>query len=297
MPDVNLIKNTKDVEEPEHKPAPQGFNVTSPGQEPRPGLGGFVRSLFNRREAPIGSTPTRPLGSSSMSLNKNKPAERILSETKKTQAAVIPLPEDDGEYNVNLLTEDVVTTFNPRQKMIQLGLIAAGSILVIAAAYGGLIVYQGKVSQDITSRETELHNLQSEVVSLNGQQQEIVATTKKIAAIHGLIDRHIYWTTFFRQLEHYTIPTVTFGPTFSSDIAGSLTLTATTDSFDSVAKQYLVLEQAVVNHDFISQFLITGAAHQTAATGDKVTFTVSLSLLPSVLQNATSASTRSANQP
>src|SRR5690349_5301997 len=119
MPDVNLLRDTKQPEQPPKPPMrqPGQFEMTDPSAEAK-GVGGFFRSLLSRRSPPLG-TPAVPRQTGKMSLGgKTTSQERILSETKQTsRPAVIPLPEDDGNYNVNLLSEDLVSTFNPRQKM------------------------------------------------------------------------------------------------------------------------------------------------------------------------------------
>lgn len=206
-----------------------------------------------------------------------------MSETKKAAPAVIPLPEDDdSSYNVNLLSEDLISTVNPRQRAIMLGVVALGAAVLIGLAYGGLLVYQGNIKAKIDTTEESLVAANAQIDALSKDQQIAVSTVQKITAINSLVDRHTRWTKFFSLIEKYTLPTVTYGPSFSGDLNGTLTLTGTTTSYEEVAKQYLVFQQLVRDKKFISDFLITGATSQLSEAGNTTaTFVVTMTLLPS----------------
>jgi hypothetical protein len=136
------------------------------------------------------------------------------------------------------------------------------------------------VAEKITNVQTELATVRSQVSALVKVQQTASATTQKLSAIRSLIDQHARWTKFFALLEKYTLPTVTYGGTFTSTLYGNISLTATTTSYEEVARQYLVFKQLVADKKFISGFSITGAtSSKSKDAGPKVNFTVSLSLL------------------
>src|SRR5690242_10263068 len=101
MPDVNLLRDTKQPDEPRPPERPRReFPLTDPSAQPAAGIGGFFRSMFSRRPTAVQPTvPPRSNGttgrSGTMSLGRSGSPERILSETKKaSRPAVIPLPED-----------------------------------------------------------------------------------------------------------------------------------------------------------------------------------------------------------
>lgn len=286
MPDVNLLRDTKEPTDPPKPPPPPGPGpLTDPSALGRPGIGGIFRSLFNRGSG-LGNPPTSKSAVGRGSVGKTTAQERILSETKKSlRPGVVPLPEDQGNYDVNLLTEDLVSTFSPQKKFMQLGLIALGAAVVVGLGYAGLKLYASNISHQVSVDRQQLDTLTQQTASLAADQQQVTSTTNKIAAVKALIDRHTRWTRFFAALERYTLPTVNYGSNFTGDISGSMTLAATTTSFDEVAKQYLVLEQAVANKDFISSFSITGAS-ETGTGGDRhAEFTISLNILHELLEN------------
>lgn len=288
MPDINLLKNTEKYDPSTPKPPPP----TGPGPLSDPelestGLLSTIRSWFNRRgktdATPIVPTMGQSVGSGGhMNLEKSGRSDRILAE-HKSKPTMIKLPEEDeGGFSINLLGQDVGRSITLREQIIRLAMVAAGSIVLVGLVYGGLVLYSGTISSEINDAQQKITELQKTITDLETKQADILATTKKIAAIRSLIDRHVYWSKFFYQLEQVTGPDVFFGPSFTGDLSGGVVLSARTGSFDAVATQYLFFQQAVQRGGFIRSFNITGAAQQATKSGDEVTFTVTLVLAPEV---------------
>lgn len=297
MPDINLMKDTKDVEPTAPRPPrrPGEFEVSDP-QSSSKGIGGMFKSLFNRGpKLPVRTEPGE-LGragrkNGTMSLGKMRPDERIIEESKRSRpTGVIPLPEDD-DFQVNLLSEDLISTYNPRQKMLQLLLVALGAAGLVLAVYTVLAIIERNVTGQIASAKQELTQVQGRIESLETDRRLVEDTTKKLTAVRSLVDRHYRWTKFFAKLENYTLTTVTFGPSFTTNIEGSITLSATATTYEDVATQYLLLQSAVANNDFISSFSITGATEVKTETETKVTFSIAMKILPSVLANSAPTTT------
>lgn len=285
MPEVNLLKDTEKFPNGQAKPVvSRQPELTQPSTQTGQGFGGVFKSLFNRAPKPLPvAPPSTSLRPSGMNTMRTRTGERILSETKKAAPSVIPLPEDDDTtYNVNLLSEDLVTTVNPKQRGIVLGLIAFAAALAVGVGYAGLYVYQRNLKQDITTTTDQVKVADREIASLSTDQQTAASTAQKTTAIRSLIDRHTRWTKFFSLLERYTLPTVTYGSAFTGTLNGSVSLTATTTSYEEVAKQYLIYQQLVKDQKFISNFVITSATSQIDKDGvAHVTFVITLTLLPS----------------
>lgn len=242
--------------------------------------------LFNRRKTNI--TPIAPvLGQSvgtggRMNLERGGRSDRILEE-KKSKPTMIKLPEEEeGGFSVNLLGQDIGRSITLREQVIRLIMVAVGSLVVVILVYVGLIVYSKTISTDIEDTRAKIDALRAPIAELEKTQVEITATTKKITAIRGLIDRHVYWSKFFTQLELATGPDVFYGTSFTGDLNGGVALAGRTLTFDSVATQYLFLQQAVARGGFIKSFSITGATQQESNSGQEVIFTVTLQLDPAV---------------
>jgi len=288
MPDVNLLKDTERLANGQARPVAPGQPELSTPQAPASsGFGSSFKSLFNRGPKPLptsmgGTAPAARPQTSSMSASRSRSGERILSETKKAAPSVIPLPEDDDtSYNVNLLSEDLISTVNPKKRGIMLGVVAIIAAAVVGLGYGGILAYQNSIKAKITTTQSALTTANAEISGLSKDQLLAAATVQKVNAIHSLVDRHTRWTKFFSLLEKYTLPTITYGSSFSGDLNGTLTLTGTTTSYEEVAKQYLIFQQLVRDQKFISNFLITGATSQVSKEGTPTTtFVVTMNLLP-----------------
>ena len=286
MPDVNLLKDTDKLSTGAPRPPAIGQpELSKPAAASGSGLGSVFKSFFNRAPKALPTSPiarpAAPRGTMS-STPRSRSGERILSETRKAAPRVIPLPaDDDTAYNVNLLSEELISTVNPRQRLMALIGIAIGTLVIVGLGYAGLLVYQSQIKQKITTTEQQLKSADAEVAGLTKDQQTAALTVQKINAIHSLLDRHTRWTKFFALLERYTLPTVTYGSSFSGDLNGTVTLTATTTSYEEVAKQYLIFQQVVADQKFISTFQISGATNQLGKDGSaRATFVVTMTLLP-----------------
>lgn len=289
MPEVNLLKDTQGLEPPP-KPTkrPDEYPLTDPETIPRKGIGDALRSLFNRSPRPM-PTPAVPKNTGAMSLKKAAGNERILNQKTSSRPAVIPLPEEEGPFGVNLLTEELVSQFDPLRQLMQLGFWLLGAIALVAVVFIGLSIFQQSVSAQVAATRSELNNVRSQISRLQNEQQSVNQTAAKVQAAQSLLQKHIHWTYFFQLLQKYTLPTVTYGQTFAGDVQGSLVMAARTSSFEDVATEYLILQQAVKNNDFISSFSITGATHQASEKGQSVNFIISFSVLPTVFTTAPAA--------
>lgn len=282
MPDVNLLQNNK---EPVDRKTPKTGRPDLPLSDPAApkGIGGMFRSLFGKKAA-TPTTAALPQGTGVRASQQS--TDRILSEKRTSAGPLVQLPESDDDFQVNLLSEDVVSHVNPRQKLIQLGLIALGAIVVVVGADVGLGVYKGTVDKDLLATQQEVATTAATVTALQQKTQNIQTVTSRVSAIKTILANHVYWTQFFSRLEKYTLRTVTYGADFSGNLQGGITLSAKTSSFEELAKQYLLLQQAVQSKDFISSFSISGAVKKpgTVQGQDEIDFSISMVLLPEAFQ-------------
>lgn len=286
MPDINLLKNTEkyDPTAPKATPPPGPGPLSDPSLEST-GFMSRILGFFKRRKTvPEPITPVLGQsvgGGSHMNLERGGRSDRILAE-KKSKPTMIKLPEDEGSFSINLLGQDVGRSITLREQVTRLIMVAVGSLILVGLVYAGLIVYSRTISTDIQDTRAKIDALRSTISDLEKTQTGIAATTKKITAIRSLIDRHVYWSKFFHELEQATGPDVFYGTAFTGDLNGGITLAATTNSFDSVATQYLFFQQAVKRGGFITSFTISGATLQEAQNGPEVVFTATLVLAPEV---------------
>ena len=73
------------------------------------------------------------------------------------------------------------------------------------------------------------------------QNNSLINSTKQLAQLDSLFKAHIYWTKFFNALEKITIPQVYYND-INASLDGTVAISATADSYLSVAKQYLAYQ-------------------------------------------------------
>lgn len=281
MPDVNLLKDTQqpDNQSPKRRD-PLKPELTDPSLQPKKSISDTLRSLLGRRAA-----PPLPATSSSMSVQRAESGQRVLNDkTTPANPSIAPLP-DDEDFNVNLLTEDVIGSFNVRHRLIQLGLLAVGAAALVVISYVGLNVYERSINQDVEETKARTIAVRNSTAALQDDLAEAQQVSDRLATLELLISKHIRWTRFFDRLERYTLPQITYGSGFSGSLTTELTFSASADSFERVAQQYLVYKQAISAGDFITAFTINGATKTVQNDAEVVAFNVSLTLVPSIFKN------------
>lgn len=293
MPDVNLLRDTKqpDDQRPKPRPSPNDPTLTDPSAQTKRSLGASLRSLLGRRglAAPV-------VKSSAMSVDKGVPGRRVLNDKTVADGPPLTALPDDADFNVNLLTEDVVGSFNARHRLIQLGLLAMGTVVLVIGSYVGLSLYEKSINQDVKNTKEQTIQVRNETDGLQDEVTEAEQVNERLKTVEQLISKHIRWTKFFDRLEHYTLPQVTYGNSFTGALTKELTFSATADSYERVAQQYLVFKQAIAVGDFISNFSINGATKTIQDKTEIVTFNVALTLVASIFDNTLTAQAANANQ-
>lgn len=285
MPDVNLLKDTQQPDEPKPKrPSSNRPELSDPDKLPKSSLSDVFKSLLKRKSKapPEDPNPTK------ISLERGGAGQRILKDSAAQPKAFIPLPEEE-DFSVNLLTEDISGSINLRLRLIQFGLVVLGSLLALTLAYVGLRLYENSINVHVRSTQERTAEVQKEITNLRTQLVDVEQVNQQLKTLSILIDSHVRWTKFFERLEHYTLPDVSYGRSFAGVISGIYTFSAVTDSYENVAKQYLVFKQAVAAQDFISDFSITGATKAVENNQVQISFTVSMKVVPSVFGNTVAA--------
>lgn len=211
------------------------------------------------------AAPSAKSNGGKQSLNKAAKEGKSAPEPKEKQ----PKEELLSPLEVNLMPEELVAI--PREeaknKVWLLVFIIFISIFLITLFYIGLTWYELRINNQIKNIDLKINKIEKEIAEREQGKEEILALQRKLKAIEGLFENHIFWTDFFALLEKYTIPEVYFS-NFSSDIEGSVVLSATTDSYKNVARQLVALEAA---DDFAENVYITSASAQVLAVTEEGT--------------------------
>jgi len=155
-----------------------------------------------------------------------------------------------------------------------------------AVLVGGSLFLDGQIA-DARGRMSVIEGeLQS---TRNQAQQRLKAWSAfedlqdRLGLLDSALQRHIVISRFFDFLEMNTIPTVSYtGASWTAE--GTLTLDATTDTFESAARQIVAFRQSdVVKRADSSSFMVAGGIN---GEPKRVTFQVLLALNPLAFQGA-----------
>lgn len=190
--------------------------------------------------------------------------------------------------NVNLVPVEYQPEAPARDRLIALIAVGAAILLVVGTTVG-LSLYRKSLDQKINDLVTKTSALSQQISSLEtGPLQQANVLRQRTADVTKALDQHVYWDTFFSELESVTLPTVAY-TTMSADVAGSVTMSATATSFDEVGKQLLTYQKAT---NFITQATILSATKVSGGTTEAApgqtpqsakelaAFTVSLRVTP-----------------
>lgn len=229
--------------------------------------------------------------------------EKVL--TKKTgRAGAKPSDENraSGSWlGVNLMPDDMIDNLEPKKKLLTYFIVLIISAAIVGGGYGGLVWYENRIYDQANQTTQEIDQVNSKILALHAEQQKAVLFKSQTDAIGSILNQHIYWTRFFAQLEKYTMPSVeykSFSGSFTPGTNPTFSISATTDSFDSVSQQILAFREAITNGDFISVALIDSGNKTTNkdSSVESVLFTVQITTLEKVFYRLASDGAPTNNQ-
>lgn len=148
--------------------------------------------------------------------------------------------------------------------------------LLIFCCYLGISLLQTNINKKIESGRTELAQLQKSIGDYNERAKINNDTANRVLTLKKILDNRIYWSKFFALLEKYTLDGVYFND-FKADVTGLISLPATADNYEVVARQLVALSGA---KDFVKDAKTTSlqvaSDNQAGITG--VNFVLHLTL-------------------
>ena len=136
----------------------------------------------------------------------------------------------------DLISSEVRMVFDWRKNLpvFIFWLILSG--LILAGAYQGLIVWEEKKIAEANTNTEKFGDLRIKIAQEERGVDEILDLQKKLELIKKLLDRHIYWSSFFAFLERNTLADVAFN-SFGGDTKGLYSLSGTAKDFKTLADQ------------------------------------------------------------
>lgn len=185
-----------------------------------------------------------------------KPAEK--EDKPKTEKAVLTekyelkaspnVPDAGGSdwsadnfKGTNLIKEKIGYKELKKRGAVTLSLVLAAVIFILSANYAITLWAETKVEEKkaITS---QLERIAQDKNNKRAELKDIFLFEKRLRIAKILIDRHIYYTSFFDFLEDNTLESVYFS-NFLGDTKGEYTLSATAKDYKNITKQIDVFRE------------------------------------------------------
>lgn len=147
------------------------------------------------------------------------------------------------------------------------------SVFILGAIYVYVMYGEQRIVAEQNRQKEEIAKIEEKILDFTQLNKDINILGQEIKLVQDVLNRHIYWTNFFELLEKYTVSDVYYSG-LAVGTNGGLTLNASTNSYDSVAKQLKVLNGEKAK-EFATEASITGAKRDAEGT---VTFQVVLAL-------------------
>jgi Tfp pilus assembly protein PilN len=147
------------------------------------------------------------------------------------------------------------------------------SVFILGAIYVYVMYEEQRIVAEQNRQKEEIAKIEEKILDFTQLNKDINILGQEIKLVQDALNKHIYWTNFFELLEKYTVSDVYYSG-LAVGTNGGLTLNASTNSYDSVAKQLKVLNGEKAK-EFATEASITGAKRDAEGT---VTFQVVLAL-------------------
>jgi len=146
--------------------------------------------------------------------------------------------ENPNIIKTNLIKGELVSYFDWKVKIAVLIKVIILSCSIVGLACAGLFFLQkqkdGNGSKEILVKKNIL--LEEQVVQAEKSNEKIVIFQNKLSMASALLNKHIYWTNFFKFLEENTIADVYYAG-FSGDTGGKYVFSAMTKNYASISRQ------------------------------------------------------------
>jgi len=233
---------------------------------------GSVRTMPGlpaQKSAPLSPTPARPSGL------RIPPLSAARRSGERTAQA-------EFEAGMNLLPEDLVTSYDPKKKLTTVILVFVAAVLVVGIAYVSLLLWKETVSRRAAETSDRVGQIEAQIRSKDLQegQKGAVALRDANKTLKKLLDTHIYWTRFLQYFERYTLSTVSFPSGVSATPGGVMTLTGSAPTLQAVVAQMKVYQYAF---DFIVAANVNTVTHNVKE--GTYTFVADIIFNPAVLLN------------
>lgn len=187
--------------------------------------------------------------------------------------------EDEVEEfeGVNLLPEELVSTFNPKKKLTTVGLVALAAVLLVGIVDVSLLLWKETQVKKTNEKTAEVNQVISRIKGLEADQRLAIAYKAQNDVLRQLLNRHVYWTQFLNKFQQYTLPSVYYPGGISLDLGGVSSMTGSAPDLETVLNQLAIYQNAP---DLVQSASIDTITRN--ATGDTYSFVIDFMFNPAV---------------
>ena len=195
------------------------------------------------------------------------------------------------DWEVNLVPEEALEQEISIPRILYLVMFM---VLAAGVVFGGWLWtnwYYDNITTEINKIDNDIELFNIRINSHQDIRDNARELDEKISNVRTLLDKHVYWSRVFSQLEENIIPEV-YLTSMAADVNGSIKLSAIGKNYESAIKQLMVLNKA---SGFVSQVTVSNisflgsvetsqpVAEVTEVISDRgVQFTIDLTVLSNI---------------
>ncbi|MDD4333458.1 MAG: hypothetical protein PHT51_05115 [Patescibacteria group bacterium] len=196
--------------------------------------------------------------------------------------------EKDGMENPKILESNLVKGqalhfFNWEKNIVILIITLLIPALILTLAYWELKNVEDRENANLSELNSQIKTITANLNIISDYSQEAKNFQKKLNLVNGMLDKHVYWTNFFKLLEEKTLAQVWYLGGFSGDLSGNYTLNARTKSYSLIESQV----KELLLSPYISQAQVGGGT-VFAGTKDSspgIDFVLNFTVKPSLFSD------------
>ena len=208
---------------------------------------------------------------------KRKEKELDFLKAKETELKKVKWTSPDI-LKTNLVKENAVVFINWRKNISLLLLGVFLSIAIVGVAHQSVAIENREIKEAEEILLGKINKINKKIELAKNNIKEVMILQNKLILIESLLDKHVYWTNFFKFLEDTTIEDVYYSG-FSGTTNGTYVLLASAESFNMLAKQIAGFR---ANEKVVFVRTDGGSVGAVDGEGSRVSFSLELKINPEI---------------
>lgn len=219
----------------------------------------FFSNLFLRIKKIFIKNATKPIIHKIEDTRQEAP--HMAKERHKHESALIQYSEGEktGVGNPKILESNLIKGqalhfFNWEKNIVALIVAILISLLILTLGYWELKNREDKKIADLAELTDRIEVTKTNINNISKLSAEAKNFQKKLYLVNEMLNKHVYWTNFFKFLEEKTLAQVWYLGGFSGDLTGKYTFNARTMNYSLVEAQV----EELLKSPYVSQAQVGG---------------------------------------